>query len=36
MNNATKLHNIHPGEVLREKLLLPLGISQSRWQRYPS
>ena len=23
-----KLRNIHPGEVLREEFLLPLGISQ--------
>lgn len=25
-----KLHNIHPGEVLREEFLIPLGISQYR------
>lgn len=25
-----KLRNIHPGEVLREEFLLPLGISQYR------
>lgn len=25
-----KLQNIHPGEVLREEFLLPLGISQYR------
>jgi addiction module HigA family antidote len=25
--NKLKLHNIHPGEVLREELLLPLGIT---------
>jgi addiction module HigA family antidote len=25
-----KRHNIHPGEVLREEFLLPLGISQYR------
>lgn len=25
-----KLQNVHPGEVLREEFLLPLGISQYR------
>jgi len=25
-----KLHNIHPGEVLREEFLIPLGITQYR------
>lgn len=25
-----RLHNIHPGEVLREEFLIPLGISQYR------
>jgi addiction module HigA family antidote len=25
-----KLHNVHPGEVLREEFLIPLGISQYR------
>ena len=32
MTKATKqkLLNIHPGEVLREEFLLPLGISQYR------
>lgn len=32
MAKATKqkLQNIHPGEVLREEFLLPLGISQYR------
>lgn len=30
MSKSTKqkLRNIHPGEVLREEFLLPLGISQ--------
>jgi addiction module HigA family antidote len=27
---SKKLPNIHPGEVLREEFLLPLGISQYR------
>lgn len=27
---ATRLANIHPGEVLREEFLVPLGISQYR------
>lgn len=32
MSKSTKqkLRNIHPGEVLREEFLLPLGISQYR------
>lgn len=25
-----KLRNLHPGEVLREEFLIPLGISQYR------
>jgi len=25
-----RLHNIHPGEVLREEFLIPLGLSQYR------
>ena len=25
-----KLHNIHPGEVLREEFLIPLGVTQYR------
>ena len=25
-----KLHNIHPGEILREEFLIPLGITQYR------
>lgn len=28
-----KLPNIHPGEVLREEFLIPLGLSQSRVAR---
>lgn len=28
--NKQKLRNIHPGEVLREEFLLPLGITQYR------
>ena len=28
-----KLPNIHPGEVLREEFLVPLGLSQSRVAR---
>jgi len=28
-----KLRNIHPGEVLREEFLLPLGITQYRLAR---
>ncbi|MHB9118172.1 MAG: HigA family addiction module antitoxin [Burkholderiales bacterium] len=27
---SQKLHNVHPGEVLREEFLIPLGISQYR------
>jgi addiction module HigA family antidote len=30
MNNMEKLKNIHPGEVLLEEFLLPLGISAYR------
>ena len=30
MSKTTKLRNIHPGEVLREDFLIPLGISQYR------
>jgi antitoxin HigA-1 len=30
MSKSTKLLNIHPGEVLREEFLIPLGISQYR------
>lgn len=30
MSKTTKLRNIHPGEVLREEFLVPLGISQYR------
>lgn len=30
MSDTTQLRNIHPGEVLREEFLLPLGISQYR------
>lgn len=30
MAKTTKLRNIHPGEVLREEFLVPLGISQYR------
>ena len=30
MNKDNALRNIHPGEVLREEFLLPLGISQYR------
>ena len=32
MTKATKLklQNIHPGEVLREEFLIPLGITQYR------
>jgi len=30
MSTSKKLRNIHPGEVLREEFLLPLGISQYR------
>ena len=29
-SNKQKLRNIHPGEILREEFLLPLGISQYR------
>ena len=29
-SSKQKLHNIHPGEVLREEFLIPLGISQYR------
>jgi len=25
-----KLHNIHPGEILLEEFLIPMGISQTR------
>ena len=28
--STQKLHNVHPGEVLREEFLIPLGISQYR------
>ena len=28
--NKQKLQNIHPGEVLREEFLIPLGITQYR------
>jgi antitoxin HigA-1 len=30
MSKTKKLRNIHPGEVLREEFLLPLGITQYR------
>jgi addiction module HigA family antidote len=30
MDNLNKLPNIHPGEVLKEEFLLPMGISQYR------
>ncbi len=30
MDRMDRLPNIHPGEVLREEFLLPLGISQYR------
>lgn len=30
MSKTIKLRNIHPGEVLREEFLVPLGISQYR------
>lgn len=30
MRKTTKIRNIHPGEVLREEFLVPLGISQYR------
>ena len=29
-SSKQKLRNIHPGEILREEFLLPLGISQYR------
>ena len=29
-SNKQKLRNIHPGEILREEFLLPLGVSQYR------
>ena len=28
--STPKLHNVHPGEILREEFLIPLGISQYR------
>jgi hypothetical protein len=28
MSKTTKLRNIHPGEVLREEFLVPLGVTQ--------
>ena len=30
---ATHLRNIHPGEILREEFLKPLGLSQNRLAR---
>jgi len=30
MSKTTKLRNIHPGEVLREEFLIPLGVTQYR------
>jgi addiction module HigA family antidote len=30
MSKITKLRNIHPGEVLREEFLIPLGVTQYR------
>ena len=30
MSKTTKPRNIHPGEVLREEFLIPLGITQYR------
>ena len=28
--NMSKLKNVHPGEILLEEFLIPLGISQNR------
>jgi addiction module HigA family antidote len=33
VNMAKKLPNVHPGEVLLEEFLVPLGISQNRLAR---
>jgi len=30
MAKEDKLHPVHPGEVLQEEFLLPMGLSQSR------
>ena len=30
MSKTTQLRNIHPGEVLREEFLIPLGVTQYR------
>lgn len=30
LNNMKKLRNIHPGEILLEEFLMPMGISQTR------
>ena len=30
MNNTDKLHPIHPGEVLQEEFLKPMGLSQNQ------
>jgi antitoxin HigA-1 len=30
MDNLNKLPNIHPGEVLKEEFLVPMGISRYR------
>ena len=32
-NKEKKLPNIHPGEILREEFLKPMGISQNRLAR---
>ncbi len=28
--SQTKLHSVHPGEVLQEEFLKPMGLSQNR------
>ena len=30
MNDTDKLHPIHPGEVLQEEFLKPMGLSQNQ------
>lgn len=32
-SDKRKLHNIHPGEVLRDEFLIPYGLTQSRLAR---